>query len=60
MPGMPQEVAYCPVDGYNHRAMLEEEEAALTRRRSRVSTIGGRLALLFFIISLLSADAVDI
>ncbi|WP_257009679.1 hypothetical protein [Evansella halocellulosilytica] len=27
MPGMPQDVAYCRVDGYNNRAMLEEEEA---------------------------------
>ncbi|WP_179298881.1 hypothetical protein [Evansella halocellulosilytica] len=40
MPGMPQDVAHCPVDGYNHRAMLEEEEAALapeiTRRRKTV------------------------
>ncbi len=29
MPRMQQDVAYCPVDGYNHRAMLEEEEVAL-------------------------------
>ncbi|WP_142303627.1 hypothetical protein [Evansella halocellulosilytica] len=40
MPGMPQDVAYCPVDGYNHRSMLEEEKAALapavTRRRKTV------------------------
>ncbi|WP_096186182.1 hypothetical protein [Evansella halocellulosilytica] len=42
MPGMPQDVAYCPVDGSSFKMILEEEEAALapavTRRRLRASS----------------------